>query len=249
MDTLLHKTVLVLGAGAGIGHAICAAFADAGATVIAVGSNEQSLLQLQQALPGGDHRFWCIDLITAAGHQELAGRLDQWGYPHIVVINLQVPAAKQRVINATAALFTPVIQNLEAAFAIIEKTLLFQRGERFGRWVGISSFSMHIGIAGQALYNMQKASLESFIRNIAVEEGKHGITANSVAPGFVETPGTIKRYPEEVRNKIATMNVLRRGGKAEEIAAAVCFLAAPLAGYITGVTLPVCGGAQLSWSL
>lgn len=250
MNTLINKTALVLGAGAGIGYAICHAFAEAGATVTAVGSNKENLLLLRQALPGSNHRFWCLNLAAAAGQNELVNKLAQSGYPHIVAINLQVPAGKQRVINVTKETFTDyVTQNLEAVFAIIEKTLLFQRSEQFGRWIGISSFSMHIGIAGQALYNTQKATLESFMRNIAVEEGKHGITANSIAPGFIETPGVIQKYPAELRTKIAAMNVLKRAGKAEEVAAAVCFLASPLAAYITGITLPVCGGAQLAWNL
>ena len=250
MQPLLPKTALVLGAGAGIGHAICHAFAEAGTTVIAVASNEENLLHLQQTLPGDNHRFWCLNLVAAEGQNELVNKLAQWGYPHIVAINLQVPAAKQRVINATKESFADhIIQNMEAVFAIIEKTLLFQRSEHFGRWIGISSLSMHLGIAGQALYNTQKATLESFMRNIAVEEGKHGITANSIAPGFIETPGVIRRYPEEVRTRLSLMNVMKRAGKAEEVAAAVCFLASPLAAYITGITLPVCGGAQLSWNL
>lgn len=250
MNDLQYKTALVLGAGAGIGHAICTAFAEAAATVVAVASNEKNLQALQQKTGTKEHRFYCLNLSAEKDIQLLADKLDKEGQPHIVVINLQLPFEKKRVINADEQLYNhTVAENLKPVFAILQKAVLFQRGEGFGRWIGISSFSMHTGIAGQALYNMQKATLESLMRNIAVEEGKHGITANSIAPGFIATPSVIAKYPEELRNKLAAANVVKRAGKPEEIAAAAIFLASPLAAYITGITLPVCGGAQLAWNL
>ncbi len=250
MSVLQNKTALILGAGAGIGHATCSAMAEAGATIIAVASNEDNLKQLRQNLAGSHHQFWCTNLAKENAGEELTAKLDHFGYPHIVVINFQLPAEKKRVINTTnQSLESKITENIKPVLAILEKTILFQRGEGFGRWIGISSFSAHTGIGGQSLYNMQKAALESLMRNTAVEEGKYGITANSIAPGFIETPSVIKKYPDELRAKLGLANVVRRAGKPEEVAAAIVFLASPLAAYITGITLPVCGGAQLAWNL
>jgi acetoacetyl-CoA reductase len=90
--------------------------------------------------------------------------------------------------------------------------------------------------------------MESLFLNLAVEEGKYGVTANLVAPGFILTPSIEKALPKEVIEKVSVSNIMKRAGKPEEVAAAVNFFASPVAAYITGVTLPVCGGAQLAWN-
>jgi NAD(P)-dependent dehydrogenase (short-subunit alcohol dehydrogenase family) len=248
MQHLNNRIALITGAGIGIGHAVCKALADAGATVIAVARNENNLQQLRQGLTEYAHQYWPIDLSKEEGKNQLLSRLEAFGFPHIVVCNLHIPSEKKRLINITEENFSKdFTANLDHLFTILQKTLQFQRAENFGRWIGISSFAAHTGLPGQAVYNAQKCAMESLFLNLAVEEGKYGITANTVAPGFIESPATKEKIPKEMFDKIAAYNVMKRAGKPEEIAAAVNFLASPGASYITGINLPVCGGAQLAW--
>jgi len=248
MQDLNNKISLVTGAGAGIGHAICKSLSDEGSTIIAVARNTANLGHLQQLLNGSQHQFWPIDLSNKEGQQELLNRLENFSFPHIVVCNLHIPSPKKRVINTAAEEFSKNFTgNLDHLFVIMEKVLQFQRAEGFGRWIGISSFAAHTGLPGQAIYNAQKSAMESLLLNLAVEEGKYAITANIVAPGFIQTPSTEKKIPKEMFDKLASYNVMKRAGQPEEIAAAVKFFASTQASYITGINLPVCGGAQLAW--
>ncbi|MBS1747074.1 MAG: SDR family oxidoreductase [Bacteroidetes bacterium] len=244
-----NKIALVSGAGAGIGHAICKALADDGATIIAVARNENNLQQLQQQLNSDSHQFWPIDLSSPDGKEKLFFQLSVFGFPHIVVCNINIPSEKKRLINIKEENFSKgFTANIDHIITILEKTLQFQRSENFGRWIGVSSFAAGIGLPGQVVYNAQKAAMEALILNIATEEGKHGITANIVSPGFIQTPATETRIPKEMFDKLASYNVLRRAGKPEDVAAAIRFFASQDAAFITGVNLPVCGGAQLAWN-
>ena len=248
MQDLNNKIALITGAGEGIGHAICKALSDDGATIIAVARNKENLQQLQQQLSSSNHQYWATDLSTKEGQYKLLNQLEAFGFPHIVVCNIHIPSEKKRLINITSENFSKdFTANIDHLFTIMQKTLQFQRAENFGRWIGISSFAAHTGLPGQAVYNAQKSAMESLFLNLAVEEGKYGITANIVSPGFIETPSTEKKIPKEMFDKIAAYNVMKRAGKPKEVAAAVKFFASQEASYLTGINLPVCGGAQLAW--
>ena len=249
MQNLHNKIALVTGAGLGIGHAICKALSDDGATIIAVARNENNLQDLKQQLSNSNHQYLPIDLATKEGKEKLLSELETFGFPHIVVCNIHIPSEKKRLINTTEENFSnSFTANIDHLFYILQKTLQFQRGENFGRWIGVSSFAAQIGLPGQAIYNAQKSAMQSLLLNLATEEGKYGITANIVSPGFIQTPSTEKKIPKEMFDKLASYNVMKRAGKSEEVAAAVSYFASPNASYITGVNLPVNGGAQLAWN-
>lgn len=249
MQTLDNKISLITGAGAGIGHEICKSLSDLGATVIAVARNEESLYELKHRLCNNKHQYWSIDLSTDEGQQQLLKKLEEFSFPHIVVPNMNITLPKKRLINTTKEDFSGNFTiNIDHLFLIMEKSLQFQRSEKFGRWIGISSMATHSGFAGKAISNAQKAAMEAMFMNIAVEEGKYGITANLIAPGFILTPSIEKTLPKEVIDKVSVSNIMRRAGTPAEVAAAVSFFASPAAAYITGATLPVCGGAQLAWN-
>lgn len=247
--TLENKNVLVTGAGPGIGHAICKLLAESGANIIAVARNQNHLEQLLAGLQGSNHQGWSIDLSVKDGQDDLFNRLNAHGFPPIVINNLHIPSEKAKLVHTSPQAITEDLSiNMDHLFRIMEPTIRKQRREKFGRWIGISSMSAHSGIPGNAKYNMQKTLMESVFMNLATEEGKYGITANIVAPGFILTPRIQQTFSNERIEKMASENILKRAGTAEEVAAAVNFLASPSASYITGIVLPVCGGAQLAWS-
>ncbi len=250
MNRLDNKIALVTGAGVGIGHEICKALNNSGALVIAVARNTENLNLLKPSLSNKNHQFWSIDISKEEGQNQLLEKLEKFGFPHIVVNNLHIPREKKRLINTSKEYFSKdFTENIDHLFVVMEKTLQFQRKEGFGRWIGISSYAATIGVPGQVIYNSQKSVMESVFKSIAVEEGKYGITSNLIAPGFVLTPSTENRISKEIIEKLSSNNIMKRAGTAEEIAASVDFLASPMAGFITGITLPVCGGAQLAWGL
>lgn len=251
MDKNLEgKKVLITGAGPGIGHAIAKLLLQHGASVIAISRNKENHDKLFQESQSSNLACWAIDLSTDEGQQLLSEKLGDSGYPHIVINNLNIITPKKRLINfSKMELAENFTINIDHLFVIMEKTIQFQRTEKYGRWIGISSMAAHISIPGQSLYAAQKSMMESFFMNLAVEEGKYGITANIVCPGFIKTPAVSERFPEEVQQKLSVTNVLKRSGTSEEVAAAVTFFALPASSYITGVVLPVSGGAHLGWHL
>lgn len=248
-DRLKGRSALVTGAGPGIGHAICLALAHAGATVTAVARNRENLERLAGAMPSGAHRCWSIDLATDAGCALLAQQIREGEVPVIVVNNLHVPSPKTRLRNLSAAAFSSgFTANIDHLFFILEPVLAAQHAQGYGRWIGITSKAAHGGMPGQGRYNAQKAAMEALLVTLAVEEGYHGVTANCVAPGFIETPSVVERIPAEARAKLARANTVGKGGTPEQVAESVCFLASPDAAYITGQVIAIDGGASLAWN-
>jgi 3-oxoacyl-[acyl-carrier protein] reductase len=116
--------------------------------------------------------------------------------------------------------------------------------ERWGRIINISSLVGEMGNAGQANYAASKAGLIGLTKSIAQEMGSRNITVNSVAPGYVETDMT-QGLSEELKQTILNNIPLKRLGRADDVAAAVRFLASEEAGYITGHVLDVNGGLYM----
>ncbi len=131
--------------------------------------------------------------------------------------------------------------NLTGAYRVAKRAASGMLRTRRGRMIFISSVVALVGSPGQANYAASKAGLIGLARSIARELGSRGITANVIAPGFVETDMTADLT--DARRKEILANVpLRRYGTVEEIAAAAVFLASDPAAYISGVVLPVDGG-------
>jgi 3-oxoacyl-[acyl-carrier protein] reductase len=134
-----------------------------------------------------------------------------------------------------------IATNLTGAFRVARRAARPMIRARFGRIVFISSVVGQLGSAGQVNYAASKAGLVGMARSMARELGSRGVTANVVAPGFIETDMTAD-LGEDLVKKYADQIPLGRLGSAEDVAGAVEFLSSDAAGYITGALIPVDGG-------
>ena len=137
--------------------------------------------------------------------------------------------------------------NLEGVFACTQAVLPAMQEVGYGRIVNIASEAGRVGSKGSAVYSAAKGGVIAFTKVIARENGRYAITANAIAPGPIETPLLMaaKEFGEMGDRIIETMKAttqLRRLGSADEVAAAVAFLASDDASYVTGETLGVSGG-------
>ena len=165
----------------------------------------------------------------------------QWGIPDVIVMNAGI-TQDTLVLRMSEEDFTSVIDaNLTGAFRVAKRATKGLLKAKRGRLIFIGSVVGSIGAPGQVNYSASKAGLVGMARSFARELGSRSITANVVAPGFVETDMTaaldLKR-----RDEIAAQIPLGRFCSAEEIADVVTFLASEKAGYITGAIIPVDGG-------
>ncbi len=146
------------------------------------------------------------------------------------------------ILRMSDADFDEVINvNLRSAFVACRAAARPMMRGRFGRIVNIGSVTGIIGNAGQANYAAAKAGLVGLTKTLAKEMGSKGITANVVAPGFVET-AMLDALPQALKDEVVKQLPVRRFGRPEEIAHAVSFVASDLAGYMTGQVLIIDGG-------
>jgi len=135
--------------------------------------------------------------------------------------------------------------NLTSSFYLMRASLRGMMKNRWGRIIAITSVVGHMGNPGQANYCASKGGLTAMVKSIAAEVASRGITANSVAPGFIETAMTGKLNDEQ-KARINSTIPAGAMGKPEDVAASVAFLAAEEAKYITGQTIHVNGGMLMA---
>lgn len=244
---MTNRTALVTGASRGIGRAIALKLASAGAKIV-VASNEKEnndKVVAEIAAAGGQAWPLFVDITSpdsikeafAAASKE-AGRID------ILVNNAGVTKDGLAVRMKKQDWDFVLSINLTGAFLAAQQVLPGMMKERWGRIVNIASVVGLAGNAGQANYVSSKAGIIGLTKALAQEVGSRNITVNAVAPGFIETDMTAV-LPQEVKDAMLARIALRRGGKPEDVAAAVKFLVSDDASYITGHVISVNGGMYM----
>lgn len=228
------RVVLVTGGTRGIGRGIADAFAAHGDRV--------AVTYRSGEVP--DHLFGVRCDVTSTEEVEAAFAEVEahFGGPvEILVANAGI-THDQLILRMSDADFDAVIDaNLTGSFRAARRAAKGMLKARRGRIIFVGSVVGLLGSPGQTNYAASKAGLVGLARSLARELGSRSITANVIAPGFIETAMT-DALPEERRAAIASSIPLGRYGTTEEIAAAALFLASPAGAYITGAVLPVDGG-------
>lgn len=240
-----RRAALVTGGARGIGRAACLALAAEGMNIAvnyagSAAAAEQTAvdcraLGVQAVILQADVRRpeACKQLVEDAA--AAFGRLD-------VLVNNAGVTADKLLLQMTEADFDAVIEtNLKGAFFCTKAAARLMMRQRYGRIISVSSVVGLHGNAGQANYAASKAGLIGLMKSVAKEYASRGVTANTVAPGFITTDMTAA-MPEAARAAANAAIPMGKPGRSEDVAAAIAFLAGESAGYITGQLLCIDGG-------
>lgn len=243
-----EKVAIVTGASRGIGRAIALELASSGAAVVVnyrSGATEAEAVVDQIAERGGRAVAVQADVSDGSTVDRLINAAtESFGGLHILVNNAGI-ARDNLLLRMKDDEWDAVIgTNLRGAFLLTRAALRPMMKARWGRIITITSVIGLMGNAGQSNYAAAKAGLIGFTKSVAREMASRGITANAVAPGFVETDITAG-LTQAQRDAAMAAIPLGRWGQTEDIARTVTFLASDAAGYITGQTLAVDGGMTM----
>jgi 3-oxoacyl-[acyl-carrier protein] reductase len=242
-----QRVAVVTGASRGIGEAIAHALAEQGRHVVCVARNAEKLEAVAAAIraAGGSASVMTCDMSDAAAITGLIetvakahGRLD-------ILVNNAGITRDNLLLRMSDEEFDDVIQtNLRGVFVACRAALRPMMRGKWGRVINLGSVSGIVGNAGQANYAAAKAGLAGFTRSLGKEMAGKNITANVVAPGFIQTDMT-DVLPQQVKDGALKAIPLARFGQPQEIASAVAYLASDDAGYVTGQVLAVDGGMTM----
>ncbi len=244
MFDLNGKSALVTGASGGIGGAIARALHARGAAVALSGTRAEPLAALAAELGARAHALPC-DLGDAAAVEALPkAAAEAMGAVDILVNNAGITRDGLFMRMSDADWQQVLDINLGAAFRLSRGVLRGMMKARWGRIVNITSVVGTTGNPGQGNYAAAKAGLVGMSKSLAAEVASRGVTVNCVAPGFIETAMTDKLNDDQ-KARIRDQIPAGRMGAAEDVAAAVLYLASAEAGYVTGATLHVNGGMAM----
>ncbi len=247
--SLDSKVALVTGASRGIGAAIAARLAECGACVVGTATTESGAEAISQrfadAAYGARCRGVALNVTVPEQVNDLIKTLNSdKAAPDILVNNAGITRDTLLLRMQEEAWQDVLDTNLTAIFRLSKACMRGMMKARYGRIISIGSVVGTMGNPGQANYAAAKAGLIGFSKALAQEVGTRGITVNTIAPGFIQTDMTAA-LSESRRLELEGKIPLGRLGQCDDIAAAVAFLASPLAGYITGETLHINGGMHM----
>lgn len=246
---MTQRNALVTGASRGIGKACAMALAAAGHRVVLAARDltklEEVAAQIRES--GGTAFIVKLDLADLDSiPPSFKSAADLLGGPIQILVNNAAITKDGLSMRMKRGDFESVLDtNLTAAFVAMQQVIPGMMRERWGRIINLSSVVAQMGNAGQANYVASKAGLIGLTKALATEIASRNVTVNAVAPGFIDTDMTAI-LGADVKERILAGIPMKRIGSAEDVAAAVRFLASEEAGYITGHVLNVNGGMYMS---
>ena len=245
---LQGQIALVTGASRGIGQAIALALGKAGASVVGTATSDKGAQAISDYLAAANiqGRGMKLDVCNAAEVDAVIAAIEKdFGAVGILVNNAGITRDNLLMRMKDEEWDEIMATNLSSVFRLSRAVLRAMMKARQGRIISIASVVGAMGNAGQTNYSAAKAGIMGFTKSLAREVGSRNITVNCVAPGFIDTDMT-RALPEAQRQALLGHIPLGRLGAAEDIAAAVVFLASPAANYISGTTLHVNGGMYMA---
>ncbi len=240
-DALAGDVALVTGASRGIGAAIAAALAAAGAKVIGTATSQAGADAIGETL-GGAGRGVVLNIADDASVQSAIADIQASDGAPVILVNNAGITRDNLLMRMKPEEWDDVIStNLTGSYRVAKACLRGMMKAKRGRIINIASVIGVTGNAGQANYAAAKAGLIGFSKSLAKEIGSRNITVNVVAPGFIDTDMT-RVLPDAQKQAMLDQIPLGRLGEGGDIASAVVFLASDAGGYVTGETLHVNGG-------
>lgn len=242
------KVALVTGGASGIGAAAAAAFARAGAQVMIADRDEKGgqALAASLTLEGHEARFFSVDIADAASTRAMvSGCIEAFGGLDHAFNNAGfVDQAEDLTKTGDADWERLVAVNLGGIRHSMVAELDHMAAHGGGTIVNTSSRAGLRGVARSAAYSATKHGIIGLTKSAAVEFGQRGVRVNAICPGLVATPLVVAKFEAELPELEKSMNPMGRIGQPEEIAAAVLWLSSAAASFVTGIALPIDGGAN-----
>ena len=241
---LKNKKILITGATGGIGYSLVKKFYELDSVVLATGTNENKLDQLQREFKNIKVKSFKLDQ-----HSEIEKFIDschlELGGIDVLINNAGI-TLDNLSIRLTEENWKKVIDiNLTATFLMCKAAIKKMLKQKSGKIINITSIVGHTGNLGQANYAASKAGIVGFSKSLAIEYAKKNININCVSPGFIKTEMTDK-ISEDFKNKLISKIPSGFLGTGEDVSNTVAFLASNMASYITGETIHVNGGMYMS---
>ncbi|MBU0672216.1 MAG: 3-oxoacyl-[acyl-carrier-protein] reductase [Candidatus Margulisbacteria bacterium] len=240
---LKDKVALVTGAAQGIGKAIAATLAKAGAKVVVSDVNLELATQTAKEINGVPLKLNVADLVEA--ETSLKKIKEELGNIDILVNNAGITKDTLFIRMKKEDWDLVLNINLSGVFNLCKAVVPIMMKQRSGKIINIASIVGEMGNAGQANYAASKAGVIGLTKTLAREIASRGITVNAIAPGFIQTAMTDK-LSDDVKQKMLTQIPLAKLGQPEDVANACLFLASSAADYITGQVINVNGGMLMN---
>jgi acetoacetyl-CoA reductase len=247
---MTQRVALVTGGTGTIGTEICRQLGAAGhrvvATCLPAEADVANSWQEKQKQAGYDIAVVPCDLADFEATAAAVRTAEQQVGPVDVLVNVAGITRDASLRKMTPEMWHAVIQsNLDSVFNATRNVIEGMLDRGFGRVISISSINGQKGQFGQTNYAASKAGIHGFTMSLAQEGARKGVTANTISPGYIESP-MVNAVPEEVRKQIIAQIPRARLGRPADIARVVVFLAAEDADFITGANIPVNGGHYMS---
>ena len=251
-DTVVRqekRVALVTGAMGGLGTALCRRMHAEGFLVAATHSPQNARRDTWlagQEADGVKVRAYELDVSNGSACENVVRQvLGDLGRIDVLVNNAGITRDRSMRKMSQEDWHTVMGTNLDSVFNMSRPVLEAMIAQRWGRIINISSVNGQQGAFGQANYAAAKAGMHGFTKSLALEVARHGVTVNTVSPGYLDT-AMVEKVPQDVlRDRILPQIPVGRLGKPAEVAGLVAYLVSDLAGYLTGANIAINGGQHM----
>ncbi len=247
--SLKGETALITGGGSGLGLGIATCFVEAGARVVLVGRRADVLKAAAKKL-GRNASVEAHDITQLEVAEDLIARVSKRVGPISILVNNAGIHLKKLAVDTTALEFNAVLQmHVIAAFALTRAVLPGMLQRKRGNVLFTASMASLFGIPYVTAYSAAKSAYLGIVRSLATEVSQHGVRVNAIAPGWIESDMMRRALDSDParKAKILGRTPMNCFGKAEDIGWAATYLCSPAGKFVTGVVLPVDGGASIGF--